>query len=471
MEQTEKTPIWLDLKKEYIDDNFAKLQSYLRNCNETGNKDAFYATTIKLFRERINDLLRELSERPLYADENERQQLTRNVNMLATYLLADGDDALALTAYVALMTELNQMNPRLADLILKTIMQRIRYEKVKNWGFSWGDLEKIGTDLFVHNACKRAQFDIPLKKPLIFAKYGTALLNNTGMILTYENKEAAQKLLKEEANTLDTGIGITLRTTSGQKLKQSLSNSIVDMDEYTKDFILTQAKTQNKAISRQLLKSYDDGEEVTVRVNGIENGVVRVETVDPNYSRIEGEIIYERQSLVYYYTNELYKFFHVGDYLTATIKNAMQGVFNIEKQLVTFFVEDTRQVMGSDESYMLAKLIDEGENYSAWLTERGVAVRITEADSYQRGDYAFIGINNYGWGKLYGLIKGYVKDDADETFDEKAARHDCIRAFAESTQPPVYQKPERGNWRAESGAAEIIAKSAVRIPEIALEAF
>ena len=26
---TEKTPIWLDLKKEYIDDNFAKLQSYL----------------------------------------------------------------------------------------------------------------------------------------------------------------------------------------------------------------------------------------------------------------------------------------------------------------------------------------------------------------------------------------------------------------------------------------------------------
>ena len=27
---TEKTPIWLDLKKEYIDDNFAKLRSYLR---------------------------------------------------------------------------------------------------------------------------------------------------------------------------------------------------------------------------------------------------------------------------------------------------------------------------------------------------------------------------------------------------------------------------------------------------------
>jgi len=30
----------------------------------------------------------------------------------------------------------------------------------------------------------------------------------------------------------------------------------------------------------------------------------------------------------------------------------------------------------------------------------------------------------------------------NESFDEKAARHDCIRAFAESTTIPVYQRPE-----------------------------
>ena len=48
MATTEKTPIWLDLKKEYIDDNFAKLHSYLRDCDEKGGKDTFYATTIML---------------------------------------------------------------------------------------------------------------------------------------------------------------------------------------------------------------------------------------------------------------------------------------------------------------------------------------------------------------------------------------------------------------------------------------
>lgn len=442
MTTTEKTPIWLDLKKEYIDDNFAKLQVYLRECEEKGGKDAFYVTTIRLFRERIANLLHDLSERPVYADEQERQQLTNNVNMLATYLLADSDDALAMTAYVAFMIELREMNPRLSDLIMKTIMQRIRHEKVINLGFSWGDLEKIGTDLFVHNACKQARFDIPLRKPLALTKYGTALLSKEGLMLTHDDKEGGRKLLKEGANSLDTGIGITLRTQSGQKLKQSVSNSVVDMDEYTKDFILAQAKIQNKPATRQLLKSYDDGDEVIVRVNGIDNGVVHVETVDPNYNKIGGVIRYERQSLVYYYTDELFKYFHVGDYLTATIKNATQGIFNIEKQLVAFFVEDTRQMMDNEDGDLLAKLIDEQKNYCAWLTETGVAIRTSEVGRYRHGDYAFISIKEYGSGKYYGLIHGYVNEDTEETFDEKSARHDCIRAFAESTEMPVFQKKE-----------------------------
>ena len=94
MATTEKTPLWLELKKEYIDDNFNKLQAYLRECSEKTDKDSFYDTTIELFRERINDLLRDISERPVFADEQERQQLMANLSMLATYLLADGNHPL-----------------------------------------------------------------------------------------------------------------------------------------------------------------------------------------------------------------------------------------------------------------------------------------------------------------------------------------------------------------------------------------
>lgn len=88
MATTEKTPLWLELKKEYIDDNFNKLQAYLRDCSEKTDKDSFYDTTIELFRERINDLLRDISERPVFADEQERQQLMANLSIYNVYICA-----------------------------------------------------------------------------------------------------------------------------------------------------------------------------------------------------------------------------------------------------------------------------------------------------------------------------------------------------------------------------------------------
>ena len=441
MATTDKTPLWLDLKKEYIDDNFEKLQTYLRNSTEKGVKDTFYNTTIELFRERISDLLRDISERPVYADEQQRQQLSANVSMLATYLLTDSDHSLALPAYVAFMNGLRQMNPSLSELIVKTTLRRIRYEKVLTLGFSWKDLEKIGTELFAHNACKQAQFDKPLSKPQMLTKYGTALLTNEGLMLTHDSLSDSKKLLKEGANSLDTGIGITLRTLSSQKLKQSLSNSIKDMDEFTKDFILAQARVQNKPVVSKL-KSYDTNDEVIVRVVSIDH-YVHVETVDPSYQKITGTIQYERQSLVYYYTDDLYKYFHVGDYLPASVKDPNLGVFSIENQLVKFFVEDTRQTMGDDDdSYMLATVIDEQPKYCAWLTETGVAIRTEGSGQYHHGDFAFLTITEYGKGSYYGLIRGRVKEDTDETFDEKTARHDCIRTFAESTEAPLYHRIE-----------------------------
>ena len=105
MNTTEKTPLWLDLRKEYIDDNFDKLQTNLKECSTKKQKDSFYSTTIDLLRERIEDLLGHLSVRPLYEEDEDRKTLTFNVRLLATYLLADGESKFALPAYIAFMGE------------------------------------------------------------------------------------------------------------------------------------------------------------------------------------------------------------------------------------------------------------------------------------------------------------------------------------------------------------------------------
>ncbi len=65
MKQTDKTPLWLDLRKENIDDSFDKLRSYMCECStSSAEKDSFFDTTIELLRARVEGLIISIASRP-----------------------------------------------------------------------------------------------------------------------------------------------------------------------------------------------------------------------------------------------------------------------------------------------------------------------------------------------------------------------------------------------------------------------
>lgn len=441
MDATERTPLWLDLRKEYIDDNFSKLQGYLKDCSVKNDKDSFYKTTIDLLRQRVEDLVNTLSVQPIYEEEKPHAELVFNVGLLSTYLLADGNHILALPAYVALMGELRYLNPRMSDVIISAAMARLRNERVSFLGYNWNDLEKIGTDLFAHKVATTAKFEEPLKKAFLFSKHGTAVLSDKGMFLTHVSQEEAKKLIHTGSQSMDTGIGVAVKTTPSEKLKQSMESSLAHMDDYTNDFIKQQSEViEKKPVAR--LKTFFEGEEATIKIKSIKSdGTMVVETADPAYQKIEGIIKYEKPSLVYYYTDTLYVYFHPGDYLRATIKDVTKGIFNIEEQLVRFFVEDTKRESERDNVF-LCKLIDDKPGFYGWVNELGVAMFSPNNGKYNRGDFAFLSIKDFGKGSKYGKINANIEESAQDQFDEKAVRHDCIRAFAEQTKAPVTKKPE-----------------------------
>ena len=445
MKQTDKTPLWLDLRKEYIDDNFDKLRSYLYECSTNASKkDSFFDMTIELLRGRVEDVIVFIASRPIYVEDVDRKSTMFNATLLATYLLVDGDHDLALSAYIAFMGELRLLNPRFSDAILAAATQRLKYEKVTAYGFNWKNLDKIGTELFAYNAAKLVTFEVPRKKPLLFAKNGTAYISKDGLFLTHESATGAKKLIKDGANSLDTGIGVTLRTLSSQKLKQSHEKKMPKIEEFIKDFMQLQYKVLHKAPAPiASLKRYYEKDEAVVRVCNVDlsKGVIYVETTDPQYHKLSGPIVFEKASLVYYYTDTLYEYFCVGDYLKATITNIDNPTFNIEKQLVSFFVEDTKRAEEESDEF-LALLIDERPNYYGWINEFGIAMHTQNMAGFGRGDFAILNGVTYGSGKYYGKIDARVLKLSNEHFDEKTVRHDCIRAFAEETEPPVYEAPE-----------------------------
>ena len=441
MTTTEKTPLWLHLKKEYIDDNFDELRRYLADYNGDAKNDYFYQITIDLLRQRIEDLITTISRKSIYDKDDERSKTVLNASLLATYLLSASDDQLALAAYIAFMWQLRTLNPRFADATIKMSVNRLMHEKVTNYGFKWEDLEAIGSELFAHKATHNAEFDIPRRKPLVFSKFGTALITSGGLFLTHETESAAKKILKKGSNSLDTGLNIFLRTDASQKLKQSHESQIPEMEKYIQDFIHEQEKIKNKKQPPILLKSYSDNDEVVVRVSKIENGTISVETTDPKYQKLAGSIEFDKQSLVYYYTNTLHEYFTVGDYLKVTIKDITAPTFTFEDQLVEFFVEDTKEVQ-SEGNEFLAKLIDEKPEYYGWITASGIAMYTPNSGQYQRGDFAWLEVKGYGQGKYFGKIDATILESSDESFDEKQVRHDCIRAFAEMTKAPEISKEE-----------------------------
>lgn len=432
MAATASTPLWLDLKKEYIDDNFEKLLSYLKNKHDARTNDSFYQTTINLLKERVEELVQQIASRPIYGENPELEQVKFNARLLASYLLIENEGSLALSAYIAFVRELMILSPKFADRLIQTAIERLRHEKINKLSFYWYDIMDFKPEIFIYNITKNSRFANIIGKPLVYEKYGTALLSEKGLYLTREKKNEALKLLTSGASSLDTKIGIAIRTASNEKCKQSSETNIPLMDDYVKDLVSLIQKTKKKE-SKPVLK-YVDGDELIVRVTSIDrNRNINVETVDDNYERMQGMITFDKQNIIYYYTSEFAKYFCAGDFIKAKVKDVEKRTFGIEDTFISFVVEDCREQYSLNTTE--AKVIFKSATSLVWMNERGVPIYTRMNDNYEVGDCALLQIKEYCTGVQYGKIHASVIEPVED-IDISEVQKECIIAFAEAIPVP-----------------------------------
>lgn len=437
MSTKNETPLWLELRKEYIDDNFEQLLTYLRECSTKSQKDIFYQTTINLLRERVVELTQKLGSKPLFEDPDETDVTIFNVRLLATFLLASPDDSAAQQAYVAMMSELQKLTPKFSDEIIQTTIERLKHQSVQNIGFSWGEIIDFKEEMFTFFAINNCKFNTKLLKPLTYEKFGTAYLNANGLFLTSENKANAIKLQNAGANSLDTGIGVAVRTISSEKLKQSDAIKLPAMDDFVTNMVYDIWKAQKKDTTSHKLQ-YIDGDDVIVRITNIERNTIYVETVDSKHEKLCGTIHFGMPNFIYYAAPLFPKYFQPGDFLHATVKDTDKKRFDIEKQFIYFVTEDCRAEYGTE--ILHARLAFKNKNSLVWINERGTHMYSKYSEDFQIGDYAKLQISEYCNGKEYGKIHTYIKEayepNEDEIIEIEEVKKDCIIAFAESTDVP-----------------------------------
>lgn len=97
MTSEHKVPLWLDIKTEYIDENFEKVLEYLKGGNK---EDEFYQSTIDLLGKRIDEYLKTLKSRPACFSESndyDTNQLNFETRLIGAYLLVERSEANVIT--------------------------------------------------------------------------------------------------------------------------------------------------------------------------------------------------------------------------------------------------------------------------------------------------------------------------------------------------------------------------------------
>lgn len=442
-------PLWLNLKKEYIDDNFEALLPYLINCKNEAMKDSFYNTTISLLMERASDLLSNIAEAPVYQETPPTDVLTFNIRLLALSLYMAVEinpennqpsrfpDHIEL--FTALTLELHKLLPKESETLIKLVSKAITHNKITNTGFSIQLISNFMPEIFIHRLSTLTTFADPIKNKKLLEQNGRVWLDSEGLAITATGETNEYESTTTLPRSLDTNAGFWLGTKPTEKLKKSDSADLVAMSEFLAKFNQRQNAPLKQDSNKRKI-SYFKGDKTVVTVTGFgeeDDGTIYVRTTDPTYKTLEGKIHFSKPILVFYYSNKFYKYLKKGDYLPVTVVDEANGLFSFEDQFIEFQVEDTRQNYGTEYTFY-AILSSRSGKYFNWINERGVWIVTLAEDYYQPGDIALLQVEMYCFGTKYGRINARIVERVlpEEEFSEAAVRKDCFSAFLEQVPEP-----------------------------------
>ncbi|MBD5176801.1 MAG: ATP-binding protein [Bacteroidales bacterium] len=443
-------PLWLDLKKEYVDDNFVPLLNYLYKARLEKDHDLFYETTLNLFNDRCSDLLKEIESYKMFAEEPDTDTLDFNIRLLTASLIVATSPERAKEIFIALLLQLHLRFPDLSDKIIEKAGKALRAASIGSPGVTFRDVIHYKPAIFVHMVIDHAQISDPMDNQMIFEECGRAWLNCSGLILTATGATLKDERHSKFAYSLETPVGCRIGTSSADKLKFNDAQSHSAAEWFINDFINRQRQPLKVEESRRV-RSLSPGDHTVVEITHIAyNGRISVATVDPNIQPLKGIIEFREKSVALYKTDILYKNLRVGNRLSVTYtgNNGSQALFNFERQLLRFLVEDMRsEYPDADAGSFMALMKIAYRNYAYWLTARGVGVCTYVDERYKPGDVAMLRIHNYDYGPNYGKINAEIVGDVEEEdfnpildFDEHEVRFDAIQAFVDST--PEVAEPE-----------------------------
>lgn len=323
---------WLEIRKEYVIENYSALLPYLRGYQydtRAEADDSDFNKTFNCLKEVVDDICQSVSGDNVFlhaALQWDEDTLKKNVGLMASYLLAAQKKGL--TDYHAFMALCDillsvEKNP---DLVLLSYLKNVVTNCAANapivvYGFNWDDIEKIpqySLSLFFQKTVKTT-----FRKPedevgMFYEGKGLIIMDNDGIKLLPMNKQGYDK--GNSVTQFELPVGLNVAVNRADKSNKTEFPELID----TCTDMLRSLDNVVPSIKKEQ-KVYEDGDMVKVRVVGKKFGYVECETIDPDYEKVRGNV---------FIPSLLFKFYNIFSISKENLIGALQinDVLLVKKQ-------------------------------------------------------------------------------------------------------------------------------------------
>ncbi|MDE7347131.1 MAG: ATP-binding protein [Muribaculaceae bacterium] len=378
---------WLEIRKEYIIENFEKLLYYLRAFRYDGTKDGNgeFLTTCRY----LVDLAEELSENSITNSFITSRQFKLSgseiivpdilaYRIIAAAIIASqkiGKDRHTLLARLLNLLVVARKMPHtdIADELIYVTVNCVRKSPIKILGIKWDDIEN--EDNFkpislLHNI-SRTKFDVENGTECLYEGKGTVIFTKDSVLTAPVNKK---EFLNGNVNLtpyLKIGQNISILLPKSDHMKSP--STVEDIAEGMT--FMTRAQGGVKTSQTENKKKHPAGAIIPVVVKSNYGVKIEAESIHPEYAKIKGKVnINLTECLKYFNINHLVTHFRTGMVLLVEYTpDDLEFSFTLNGGFSQFYEEYANLLRG--DTIPAVYLCD----YSAgtqWLTDEGVIVNI-----------------------------------------------------------------------------------------------
>lgn len=441
MAENSAMPLWLDIKKEYIDENFEGVLSYLhKRVKNTDLQDSFYKTTINLLEDRVRSLIENITSSLLQENMCRDEELALVCRMSALYVLVFPENTeLRRNAYSLMLQSLllisHQHEQQLAEFAIANLLGCV----AGKLPFSWDDIMNFNPQILAYKIVNSIEKSEGLADEFWYEGKGSVLMKDGKLTLSPLQKDDPSKSLLQSAVELLDG-QVQILSKKNAKVKKSELDNLQAMADFTNDFIRDLKEPTAKA--RKYCKHYENGETAEVRIIRKDNeGKIWVRTVAKDYEAVEGYIKTPSLQYVNYSMPDFYTYLNVGDQFNLKITDIDKGVFDIEEEFKDYIVNERAQDRSAVTAYINSVSKDRSGKFKAYMwTERGYAVQAYINGDYKTGDYVQAKITTYGEGQYFGVIMSEILSFSEDEFNINEAKKDCLSYFCFAPEEEVQEQ-------------------------------